>query len=168
MDVIELLLWSLKFNYYQDFVDATWSASNRNQGMPLKEAQTYFRSNNQKHDWKQNIHCFVTKEPCKGKEQKQICPLNIKIHGVFHTLTYEHMRHSAHTPPSPPSSAGRVGGWGSFDPPTKFSKRGEAWQDLNFQREIAEKEGADLIQGLCSFYIKNTLKSEIFNDKKSW
>ena len=99
MDVIDLLLWSLKFNYYQDFVDATWSASNRNQGMPLKEAQTYFRSNNQKHDWKQNIHCFVTKEPCKGKEQKQISPLNIKIHGVFHTLTYEHMRHSAHTPP---------------------------------------------------------------------
>ena len=46
-------------------------------------------------------------------------------------------------------------------------KKGGAWQDLTFQRGIAGIEGATFFQGSRSFYIKNELKSEIFNDKKS-
>ena len=35
-------------------------------------------------------------------------------------------------------------------------------------KESAGKEGNDFFQGRsCNFYIKNKLKSEIFNDKKS-
>ena len=36
-----------------------------------------------------------------------------------------------------------------------------------FLEEFAEKERDDFFQGGCSFYIKNKLKSQIFNDKKS-
>ena len=32
---------------------------------------------------------------------------------------------------------------------------------------VAGKEGGDFFQGGCNFHIKNKLKSEIFNDKKS-
>ena len=46
-------------------------------------------------------------------------------------------------------------------------KKGGAWQDLTFQMGIAGIEGRPSFRGSCSFYIKNELKSEIFNDKKS-
>ena len=49
-------------------------------------------------------------------------------------------------------------------------RKGGAWQDLNVYRRVAGKEGHDIFQGgggSCNFYIKNKLKSEIFNDKKS-
>ena len=40
-----------------------------------------------------------------------------------------------------------------FEPPTKFSKRG-AWQDLNFERGVAGKEGVTFFKGYCHFYQK--------------
>ena len=53
--------------------------------------------------------------------------------------------------------------------PLNFQKGG-AWQDLSpqisgSQRVVAEKDTDDFFQEGCSFYIKNKLKSEIFNDK---
>ena len=62
-----------------------------------------------------------------------------------------------------------VCGGKGVEPPTKFSKKGGgAWQDLNFQREVARKEGGDFFQGggLQFFHIKNKLKSEIQWQKK--
>ena len=32
---------------------------------------------------------------------------------------------------------------------------------------VARKEGGNPFKGVCNFYIKNKLKSEIFSDKKS-
>ena len=37
-----------------------------------------------------------------------------------------------------------------------------------FLEGVAGKEGGDLFQGGCSFYIKNKLKSEILNNKKKF
>ena len=51
--------------------------------------------------------------------------------------------------PPPPHSAGGGGGVGRVEPPTKFSNRGKgAWQDLNFWREVAGKEGVTFSGGL--------------------
>ena len=36
-----------------------------------------------------------------------------------------------------------------------------------FLEGVDEKEGSDLFEGGLQFHIKNKLKSEIFNDKKS-
>ena len=80
------------------------------------------------------------------------------------------MWHSA----QPPSSSWREGKR-MIEPLTKFSKweeggGGGAAQDLNCQRGVAEIELGDFYQGVdgcCNFRIKNKLKSEIFNDKKS-
>ena len=47
-----------------------------------------------------------------------------------------------------------------------FQKRG-AWQDLDFERGIAGKEGVTFFRWSCNFHKKNKLKSEMFNDKKS-
>ena len=60
-------------------------------------------------------------------------------------------------------------GEGGVEPPTKFSKRGVAWQGLDFQR-VCGKEGVTFFKGEergCNFYIKDKLTFEIFNDKKS-
>ena len=51
-----------------------------------------------------------------------------------------------------------------------FQKEG-AWENLSpqisgSQKVVAGKDRGDFFQGGCSFYIKNKLKSEIFNDKK--
>ena len=43
-----------------------------------------------------------------------------------------------------------------------------AWQNLNFQSGFGGKEGGDLFKKGCSFHIKNKLKTETFNDKKSF
>ena len=67
--------------------------------------------------------------------------------------------HSVH--PSSLSAGGRGDGW--FEPSTKFSKRRGL---TGSQRVVAGKDRGDFFQGGCSFYIKNKLKSEIFNDKK--
>ena len=61
--------------------------------------------------------------------------------------------HSVH----PSLSAGGGGGEG---------RGGGAGQDPTLGGEVAEKEGVIFLQGGCSFFIKNKLKSEIFNDKK--
>ena len=63
----------------------------------------------------------------------------------------------------PPLSTG--GGWRGVELPTKFSKRG-ALTEPQFWEGVAGKEVGDLLQGSWNFYIKNKLKSEIFNDKK--
>ena len=58
------------------------------------------------------------------------------------------------------------GGGGGGEPPTKFSKSG-GLAGPKFLERVAGKEEGDFFQGGCSFYIKNELKSKIFNDKKS-
>ena len=56
------------------------------------------------------------------------------------------------------------------DSPTTFSKRGDL-EGSQFLEEVAGKERGDYFHGGWgeggSFYIKNKLKSAIFNDKKS-
>ena len=67
----------------------------------------------------------------------------------------------------PPLSAGGGGGW-TFNQILKIWLEG-TWQDLNFYRVVAGKEGGDFFRwggGVCNFPIKNKLKSEIFNNKK--
>ena len=54
---------------------------------------------------------------------------------------------------------------GGIEPQTKFSKGGLDRISI-FRVWVAGKEEVDLLQGGCSFYIKNKLKSEIFNEKK--
>ena len=41
--------------------------------------------------------------------------------------------------------------------------------DINFCRRVSGKEGGDIFEweGGCNFYVKDKLKSELFNDKKS-
>ena len=48
--------------------------------------------------------------------------------------------------------------WWGDDPPTK--------QDPHFWRGVAGIERGDFFQGGLQFYLKNKLKSEIFNNKK--
>ena len=43
-----------------------------------------------------------------------------------------------------PLSLFLLGGWASYQ---IFKKGGGAWQDLNFYKGVAEKEGGDLFQG---------------------
>ena len=66
------------------------------------------------------------------------------------------LRHSGHTPFC------RGGG---VEPPTTFSKR-EGLTGTQLLEGCWER-GGDFFQGGCNFHIKNKLKSEIFNDKKS-
>ena len=54
---------------------------------------------------------------------------------------------------------------GGIEPPTKFSKRG-GLAGSQFLEWGCWEGGGDLFQGACSFYIKNKLIFEIFNDKK--
>ena len=57
--------------------------------------------------------------------------------------------------------------WG-VEPPTKFSERGGgSLTGSQFLVGVAGKEGLTFFR-LCNFYIKNNLKSEIFNDEKGW
>ena len=63
----------------------------------------------------------------------------------------------------PPYSAGAEGG---VESPTKVSKR---WLDRTstFRGGLLGKRGVTLFRVGCNFHIKNKIKSEIFNDKKS-
>ena len=56
--------------------------------------------------------------------------------------------------------------WGVL-PPTKFSKREGLTRHQLLDGGCWERWG-DFFQGGCNFYIKNKLKSEIFNDKKKF
>ena len=68
--------------------------------------------------------------------------------------------HSVHPLPLP-LSAGEL----SLQP--NFQKWW-AWPDLNLLRGVAGKEGMTFFkEGGCNFYMKNKLRFEIFNDKKS-
>ena len=64
--------------------------------------------------------------------------------------------------PPPPFFQGEE----EVEPPTKFSK-GAGLTGSQLLEGIAGKEGGDLFQGGCNFHIKNKLKSQIINDKKS-
>ena len=54
--------------------------------------------------------------------------------------------------------------WDGVEPPSKFSKRGHL-TGSHFLGGSFGKEGGEIFQKGCSFYIKNKLKPEIFNDK---
>ena len=57
---------------------------------------------------------------------------------------------------------------GGVEHPTQFSKMGGG--DLTgpqFLEEGCWERGGDFFQGGCNFYIKNELRSEIFDNKKS-
>ena len=68
------------------------------------------------------------------------------------------MLHSVHLPPF---CRGKL----SLQP--NFEKGGGINRTSTFRGGVARKEGGDFFQGGCSCHIKNKLKSEIFNDKKS-
>ena len=55
---------------------------------------------------------------------------------------------------------------GGVEPPTKFSKSGGLTRPQLLEG-VAGKEGVTFFMAGCNFHIKNKLKSEIFNDKKS-
>ena len=65
-----------------------------------------------------------------------------------------------------PISAGRRG---EAEPPTKLSKRKGLTGRKFLERSVARKEEGDFffmgVGGRCNFYIRNKLKSEIFNDE---
>ena len=52
------------------------------------------------------------------------------------------------------------------EPPTKFPNRGGLGKTSTFRGGCWER-GGDFFREGCNFYIKNKLKSEIFNDKKN-
>ena len=54
--------------------------------------------------------------------------------------------------------------WDGVEPPTKFSKRGHL-TGSHFLGGSFGKEGGEIFQEGCSFYIKNKLKPEISNEK---
>ena len=53
-----------------------------------------------------------------------------------------------------------MGGWALF----QIFKKGGTWQDLRFWMGLMEKRDVTFFRESCSCYIKNKLKSEIFND----
>ena len=56
-------------------------------------------------------------------------------------------------------------GWGGgVEPLANFSKRREGVTRSQFLEGVAGKERGDFFSGGCSFYIKNKLKSQIFNN----
>ena len=55
---------------------------------------------------------------------------------------------------------------GGFESPTNFSKSGRLDRISIFRGGLLGTRG-DFFQGVCSFYIKNKLKSQILIDKKS-
>ena len=57
-----------------------------------------------------------------------------------------------------------VGG-GTFEPPTKFSKR-RGLKGSQFLQEACWERGGDFSGAGCGFYIKNKLKCEISNNNK--
>ena len=67
--------------------------------------------------------------------------------------------HSVHPPP-PPSFAVRTGRGGASN---------QIFKKVGLDRTSTIRGGGDFFQagGRCNFHIKNILKSEIFNDKKS-
>ena len=76
-------------------------------------------------------------------------------------------------PPPPPFSARVKGGW-DIEPPTKFWKRwgqgkgGGHFTGSQFKKGYIGKEGVTFFSEGGTFYTKNKLKSEIFNDKKNY
>ena len=81
--------------------------------------------------------------------------------------TSQNSNHSVY----PPFLLEGWGGWGLSLRP-KFQKKGGGLTGSQFLERVGGKEGGDFFQGAggsgvgCSFYIKNKLKSQVFNDRK--
>ena len=58
-------------------------------------------------------------------------------------------------------------GGGEVEPPNKFSKRKKGLTGGLTEGSCWGRRGVTFFRWDCSFYIKNKLKSAIFNDKKS-
>ena len=62
------------------------------------------------------------------------------------------------------------GGGGGVEPPTNFSKRSGLEKTLIFRGGLVKRKGVTFLRGgvggEAQFYVKNKIKSEIFNDKK--
>ena len=56
------------------------------------------------------------------------------------------------------------GGWTSY----QIFKKGGLDTTLIFKGGLVRKRAVTFSRGVCNFYVKNKLKSDIFNDKKSW
>ena len=81
---------------------------------------------------------------------------------------YFALDHSVHPPPPPPpSSSFCLGGWGGggcLASNQILKKGGGGLTGSKFlERGVLGKRGLAFFLGDCSFYIKNKLKSEIFN-----
>ena len=63
---------------------------------------------------------------------------------------------------TPPLSAG-----GALSLQSNFQKGRGLDRTSTFRRGLLGKRGATFFRGGCNFHIKNKLKFEIFNDKKS-
>ena len=74
-------------------------------------------------------------------------------------IKYHLEDHSVH----PPCLSEGGGGWASNQ---IFKKGGGLTEPQLLERDSWERED-DFVHGGCDFHIKNKLKSEIFNDKKS-
>ena len=85
----------------------------------------------------------IDKKPIHLCDTRTICLL-------IGSMRFESAVHSVHPPP--PLSAGRRG----VEPLTKIFKK---------EGGLTESQCFGFFQEVCSFYIKNKLKSEIFNDK---
>ena len=88
--------------------------------------------------------------------------LNWHLLGLFYRTTSEQRSEECCHCVHPPFFAG---GGGGGEPPIYFSK-GRLDRTAIFIGGVAGKEGGDFFRDNCNFYIKNKLKSEIFNDKK--
>ena len=87
---------------------------------------------------------------------------------INRTINNNYMILSWCAPTPPPVSAGGGAGRGDgVEPTTKFSKRGRLDRISVFRGGCLER-GGNFFQAGCSFYIKNKLKSEIFNNKNSF
>ena len=79
------------------------------------------------------------------------------------TYSWFNIHHFSYYAPLPLSAGGR-----GVELPTQFSKKVDL-TGPQFLERVAEKERVTFFRGVggrCNFYIKNKLRSEIFNDKK--
>ena len=110
------------------------------------------------------LHVWINFEMCL-MNFAALLRLGITLYVIFMFRSVYIVR----TPPSllpPPFLFAGRGREAGFEPPTKFSKRGGLKEFQFLERGCWERGGWRFPGGGCNFYIKNKLKSEIFNDKK--
>ena len=96
----------------------------------------------------QYINTFASQSSIMNKSIARIVVFIFK--NMFVDLSCSNTVHSVHHPHPPPPTPYPFSA-GGVEPPTKFSKRGWAWQDLKFERGVAEKEGGNFFQGGFNF-----------------